>query len=261
MFFYSAKLIWMLLQPLTLFTLLLVIFAMAYAVTYRRIFARILFATVALFALIGVAPLGHNMLVALETQHKRPELGENEAIDGIIVLGGALRTQLSRHYGYPVINASGSRLSEFVHLLHRFPDAKAVFTGGSGDPFNQDISEAEDARAFIQRISPSIGTQRLVFEGESRNTFQNAVKSYKHIQPAADSTWALITSAYHMPRAMAVFRSQGWSEEIIAYPVDHRTDGQYKLLPNPNVQGNFEKLTIALHEYVGYIVYDLTDRL
>jgi uncharacterized SAM-binding protein YcdF (DUF218 family) len=152
-------------------------------------------------------------------------------------------------------------LSEFIHLLQRYPQAQGVFTGGSGDPFNQHLSAADYAGQLIQRISPSIDTQRIIFEGESRNTYQNAVKSYQRVGASQDATWLLITSASHMPRATAVFQSQGWPKRMIAYPVDHRTNGQYKLLPNLNVAGNFNTLEDALHEYIGYVIYALTDRI
>lgn len=62
---------------------------------------------------------------------------------------------------------------------------------------------------------------RITYEPEARNTFENAALTYRKLQPGPNEVWLLVTSAQHMPRAVGVFRKIGWA--LIPYPVDYQT--------------------------------------
>ena len=99
----------------------------------------------------------------------------------------------------------------------------------------------------------------MVFEDRSRNTFENAVYTKALVKPRKGEDWLLITSAYHMPRAMGIFRALGM--EPIAFPVDYRTYGDSNDF-RPPADGtlavrNFET---AAREWVGLLVYRLTGK-
>jgi uncharacterized SAM-binding protein YcdF (DUF218 family) len=69
----------------------------------------------------------------------------------------------------------------------------------------------------------------------------------------------LVTSSYHMPRAMGVFRAAGFPVE--AYPVDWRTRGpQDALRPFTSLGAGLERVDTATREWVGLLVYWLTGR-
>ena len=68
-----------------------------------------------------------------------------------------------------------------------------------------------------------VAHDRITAEEQSRNTIENAVFSRLIAQPKPGEHWLLVTSAFHMPRAIAAFRAAGFPVE--AYPVDWRTRG------------------------------------
>src|SRR5690606_12040838 len=92
--------------------------------------------------LIAVTSLSHVPLVVLENRFARPAVMPAR-VDGVIVLGGGLRPLLSLSRDEPVMLASGNvRLAAFVDLARRYPQARLIFTGGSGDIFAPSYTEA-----------------------------------------------------------------------------------------------------------------------
>jgi uncharacterized SAM-binding protein YcdF (DUF218 family) len=89
-----------------------------------------------------------------------------------------------------------------------------AFSGGSAELFGSETSEA----AVVKQVLGGLGVdlERVVFEDRSRNTFENARYSKDLIVPKPGECWLLITSAYHMPRAVGVFRKVGW--DVLPYP-------------------------------------------
>lgn len=235
------------LPPLNLITVVL-IFAVAVLLVVRykyiQIFAHILLAIVALiFLVFAVYPVGPWMLSPLEKQFEKT-WPLPQKIDGILVLGGALDADMSYEYNQTSLRDSAERLTEFIALVQDFPAAIHIYSGGKG--------EAKLARNLMRRMN--VDTRAMIFEDRSTNTYENIVLSKKLINPQAGETWVLVTSAWHMPRAMAVAKAQGW--DFIAYPVDHRTFGFiYPRNRSFDMLTNFQLATLALHEWVGLFVY------
>jgi uncharacterized SAM-binding protein YcdF (DUF218 family) len=100
---------------------------------------------------------------------------------------------------------------------------------------------------------------RITAEEQSRNTIENAVFSRLIANPKPSERWLLITSAYHMPRAMAAFRAAGFPVE--AYPVDWRTRGPADLVrPFGAISDGLGRTDTAVHEWLGLLAYRLTGR-
>jgi uncharacterized SAM-binding protein YcdF (DUF218 family) len=79
------------------------------------------------------------------------------------------------------------------------------------------------------------------------------------IKPRPGERWLLITSAYHMPRAVGCFRRAGLSVE--AYPVDWRTGGRRGLTtPSGSVAGGLDRADVAVREWLGLVAYWITGR-
>lgn len=212
---------------------------------------KILLIAAASFLFIGIVPIGYNMLVYLETRYERPQAMPRH-VDGIIVLGGTFNATLRDKTGKIAANSNINRLIDFVDLAQHYPKAKLIFTGGSGSLFQPDRKEADDAKEFLKMIG--FNTRRIIFERQSRNTYENIKYSKEIANPWKGDTWVLVTSASHMPRSMGAFTKQEWN--VIPYPSGPRTYGKYKFTPSIlGLLGSFITLDIAMKEFVGIIAY------
>lgn len=175
---------------------------------------------------------------------------------GVIVLGGALEPgYVWTVPGQSALNDAAERMTEVAPLLRRHPHLQVLFTGGEGELFGTGPSEAERARQFFQ--AQGVSADKLMFESESRTTFENAVLSRRVAGVDATKPWLLLTSAYHMPRSMAVFQKAGWS--VTAYPVDFRS-GLATPWSQYSMDQGVKRWRLALHEMLGLLAYRLAGR-
>ena len=103
-----------------------------------------------------------------------------------------------------------------------------------------------------------IDPEKVFFEDRSRNTYENAVFTHRMVQPKKHENWLLVTSAFHMPRSVGVFRKAGW--HILPYPVDYKTTGRDLFRLGFDFKGGVSGFAAALHECLGLLFYWLTDR-
>lgn len=255
MFFHLSKIVWALIQPLN-FILLLTVFAALLLWRKRVRPAKWLVSLAALyFLLVALTPLPQLLMHGLEKRF--PQLTQWPAqVDGVILLGGAQRPVLTRAHGQPQVNDAAETMLMFLALARRYPNAKAVFTGGSGDPLHQDLTEADTVRMFLSQQDFDPG--RVIYETNARNTYENAILSKRMVQPQPGETWLLVAGAAHMPRAMGVFRQAQW--QVVPVPVNYEATAPSSFRPGLNVEVPMRTLTLALHEWIGLTVYYLTGK-
>ncbi|MGC9418240.1 MAG: YdcF family protein [Rhodovulum sp.] len=256
-FFIASKLVG---AALKVETWLLVLALIAFWASLRDWFRAVRIASAALVLAIfgiGFLPLGDVLLRPVETVF--PVNGTPGAIDGIIVLGGGEDVPASRQSGQPQLGEGGDRYIAALALARRHPEARVLFAGGSGrlrDVAGAEISEAAIAERIFR--AQGIAPERLLFESRSRNTAENARLGHALAAPEADERWVLVTSAFHMPRAMRSFATAGWVG-IVPFPVDYRTrawsDGV-----GWNFGRNLALMNTALREWVGRAAYAVTGR-
>jgi uncharacterized SAM-binding protein YcdF (DUF218 family) len=248
--FIVGKLVWALLQPGNLLTLCLVAGVLFFLVSRGRR-GKVLVGLSALgFVLLAVAPIGPAILLALEERFPRPAQLPDR-IDGILLLGGAVEPALSLSFGETVFNSAVARVLGAVSLARRHPEAKLVLVSGEGGFFPVGYSEARATLGFV--VDEGIAPARILLEEKSRSTHENAVYTKELFRPAPGETWVLVTSAYHMPRAVASFRGAGWS--VIPYPVDFKVDPRTGLNPNFNLLDGLTASTLAGKEWTGLVGY------
>jgi uncharacterized SAM-binding protein YcdF (DUF218 family) len=256
-FFIASKLIGALLRPDTWIVLALAVIVLALVMNRRRLAIWAGSITLTLLIALAILPLGDLLLQPIErTYPAEPSL---DWVDGIIVLGGGEDGRASAFWGQMQLNEGGDRYSAALALARRFPQARVLFTGGSGalrDLMGAETSEAEMAGRFF--LNQGIAPERLLLEGQSRNTAENARLSLALAAPAPGETWVLLTSAFHMPRAMRSFEAAGWTG-LVPWPVDYRTSAFADGI-GWNLTRNLQVLTTAIHEQVGQIAYRLTGR-
>jgi len=158
---------------------------------------------------LAVLPFGELLLQPIErTYPANPHLSK---VDGIIVLGGGEDISATAYWGQTQFNEGAERFTAALALARQFPDARVLFTGGSAalrDIVSAGLSEAEAAKAFF--VAQGLDPVRLLLEDASRNTTENARLSLSIARPEAGQTWVLVTSAFHMPRAVRSFEVAGW---------------------------------------------------
>ncbi len=207
---------------------------------------RALIAGIGISAVIGWMPLPDALLRQLESEYPAPQ-GSLQPYVGMVVLGGAIGVpygeQDVRRY---TLDASAQRMTAPVALLRQYPHLLLLFSGGQSDVIARETSVADAAREFY--VSMGLPPDRLLYERAARNTYENAVLSAK--VPGVDKTqpWLLVTSAWHMPRSMALFQREGWN--VTPYPVDYRT-GSYTPWTNFSIAEGALRWEMLLHEVVG----------
>ncbi|MFZ0694133.1 MAG: YdcF family protein, partial [Alphaproteobacteria bacterium] len=107
------------------------------------------------------------------------------------------------------------------------------------------------AKDFINELDTS--GRAIIFEDQARNTFENAVFTRGLVGPKPGEHWILVCQAIAMPRAVGVFRKAGW--DVIPFPAGYLTAGRDRAFLSFDLTGGFRLATLALHEWVGLIVY------
>jgi uncharacterized SAM-binding protein YcdF (DUF218 family) len=256
-FYILSKVLWFLFQPSSLIALMIV-GGLLIAARYRSAAQRLIWTGAALLVVLGLSPIGGALIVPLEERFPRPDLSKpGTRVDGIIVLGGAEDPRGGALRGVMSFNEAGERLAEAVVLARHFPNAKLVFSGGSAELLSTKPPEAEAAGLIFTELG--IAPDRLIAEAKSRNTHENAIFTRDLVKPQANEHWLLVTSAFHMPRAMGCFRKAGFAVE--AFPVDYRTSGYDELLqPFPSIPEGLRRIDVVFKEYAGLLTYYLSGR-
>jgi uncharacterized SAM-binding protein YcdF (DUF218 family) len=256
-FFLLSKTLGRLLLPSNLLVSLgvvgLILLLTRFASTGRKLVA----ASSLLLAVCGFLPIGNLLLYPLETRFP-PWDNSRGPPDGIVVLGGAIDPDMSALHGAPVFGPSVDRIIATTDLAHRYPNARIVISGGNADldPGNQ-AREAD----FTLPVLESFGVtrDRLIIERRSRNTQENAEFSRIVAAPKRGELWLLVTSAYHMPRAIGIFRKVGFTVE--PYPVDWRVGGRDDLLKfSVSFIGGLGRVDTAAREWMGLTAYWITGK-
>lgn len=250
LFFIASKLFWLVFQPES-WLLLLLGAGLWFLTRGRLLVARACIITaLGLILVIGFVPIGKLLVKPLEGRFPAaPALLKPTAI---IVLGGGEDARMSAASTLPELNDAGERLILGVALAQEFPEAKLVFTGGSGNLINQGVSGAHILFKYF-----GIPEDRILLEAKARNTAENASLSRDLVENVTEGPWILVTSAFHMPRSIGAFCSAGW-RNLVPYPVDYRAADRIGF--SWSFTDNLALLNIGLKEWIGLIVYNGTGR-
>jgi uncharacterized SAM-binding protein YcdF (DUF218 family) len=256
MFFVLAKILGFFALPSNILISLGLLGIVLMATRFARAGRRLAVTALILIALVGLSPLGNAIILPLEERFP-PWDASRGAPAGIISLGGALDTVVSPVRGEVALNEAAERMTAIAELARRYPDARIVFSGGSGRLIYGGVTEAELAGLLFESFG--IAKARIVLESKSRDTDENARFTRELVQPKPGERWLLVTSAHHMPRSVGVFRAAGFPVE--AFPVDYRTRGAIDMLrPFSTLGDGLRRTDTAAREWVGLVVYRMTGR-
>lgn len=248
--FLASKLLAVLIEPL--FWVLLLLLTGVLLGGRRARMGRTLSALALLALLLSGWTSGPEALLrALESRYERPPEQALQHFAGIVVLGGALSSpELWEAHPQVGLNDQAERMTEAVALMRSHPNLRLLFTGGNAKISGEGVSEAQRAKVFFEAMG--VDPARVGYESASRNSYENALLTAS--MPGVDKTqpWLLLTSAFHLPRAMGVFTHAGWN--VSPWPVDYRTTAHdswfdFSLHYGPAMW------QLALHEWLGYAAY------
>lgn len=223
---------------------------------WRRLGLWLAVSGVVLTAILGFSPIGNILLLPLTERFPVWDARHGDP-DGIIVLGGSIDADISSVRNSIELDSSAERVMAMITLAHRFPHARVVFSGGSGNLISEPVPEAPYARKLLADLGMT--GERFIFEDASRTTYENAVYSYDLVKPKPGERWLLVTSASHMPRSIGTFRKAGF--EVEAFPVDWQTRGWSDAWqPFRKLSTGLGRADTAMREWSGLVVYWLTGR-
>jgi uncharacterized SAM-binding protein YcdF (DUF218 family) len=252
-FFLLSKILVPLETPSDLLLLLLIVgIGLAWSSHFRRTGLIIVTAVVAIFSVIALFPVSSWIGAPLEDRFPRPSTLPQH-VDGIVVLGGAVKPGITEKRGLPSLNSRAERMTEFVRLAKLYPEARLVFSGGSGllESQRPKMTEADTARLFFQQQGLDI--HRITFENRSRNTYENVVFTKALVKPLPEQVWILVSSAQDMPRSVGIFRKQEWP--VFPVPVAYKTGDQ-----SDHLSDDLSAIDDNVHEWLGLVVYYLTGK-
>jgi uncharacterized SAM-binding protein YcdF (DUF218 family) len=257
LFFFLSKTIGVILLPVNFLIGIGLIGALLLATRFAALGRRLMVASIVALAICGFSPLGNWLLYPLESRFP-PWDASRGAPDGIIVLGGSIDADLSEAHGETVVRSAADRIIAATELARRYPNARILFSGGSANLISNDAREADYAGAAFESLG--VAKTRLIIERRSRNTQENAEFSRAMVEPKSGERWLLLTSAFHMPRSVGLFRKAGFNIE--PYPVDWRVGGRRDLLAFSSIATDgLGRVEVGLREWLGLIAYRATGKI
>jgi uncharacterized SAM-binding protein YcdF (DUF218 family) len=204
--FYLLKILNFFINPL--YILSSVIFIQLFIIFFSKSKKLVIFFSklfLILFLFFGYSPLSNFLLSEIE-DYIQPSKYPVQQLTGVIVLGGSFNSGLeSKERNEVSINSSAERLTKVLEIYKKNPRLLILFSGFSRELKPQGWSDSDMAKKFF--LDQGVKIDNLIFENQSRNTFEN-IKYSKDIIINYKGTWGLITSANHMPRSFFTFKNK-----------------------------------------------------
>ena len=260
MFIFLSKLLPLFVYPLG-FACILLILALVSGTNNKRSKTYMILTLVILW--LGSTSGVSNLLArSLEWRYKPPE--EIPSGEAIVLLGGGTEPAAYPRSGVE-INGAGDRVLYAAQLYKEGKAPLILLSGGEIIWLNDgSATPAEDMTQMLTSLG--VPTEALIIEDRSRNTYENALYAKELLAEKGINKILLVTSAMHMPRAVALFEAQGF--KVMPLPVD------YSVVENESVENqdgvlitkilniipgasNLALTTNTLKEYLGSFIYQL----
>ncbi|NBX67695.1 MAG: YdcF family protein [Proteobacteria bacterium] len=207
-----------------------------------------------LFLFLFSSPaLSNSLLLKLETQFPALAVTAPEPADAIVVLGGTV-VPAKKPREQPE-EPHGERLSRAAQLFLFKKSSLIIVSGGTAFPFLEKKPQPESMSMKEYLTNFQIPKTQIIEESKSRNTEENALYTAQILKTLNLRTIILVTSAYHMPRAMKWFNRIG--VKITPFPTDFKSESAFKwksVFPSPEGLVNF---SLALKEYLGLLAFSV----
>lgn len=256
--YHLSKLLTRLASPLPIALLLLLVAFVLLARGRTRTARCWLGAGLGLLWIASTPVVSFHAVHSLEAPFPAVAIADTPAADAIVLLGGGLSPPRAPHQRIE-LNEAVDRIFHAAHLL-RAGKAPFVIASGGGVDYTEGMPRPADSMGDVL-VELGVPRDAVVLERQSRTTAENALYSKPLLEERGAHRILLVTSAAHMRRSVAVFRSLGF--EVIPAPTDFATTTvDYANLgawiPDP---GALTSTTAALKEYAGILVYRLRGQI
>lgn len=248
-------------------TLIAAAFAIGIVLVWRnrkRSGLRILVGALVVYALLSLDPIANELAWTLERRYATsPSLdAHRDAVAIVILAGGATEADSRRDVG-ELSGSSWRRLWGGINAYRALDGTiPMLYSGGSGDPFNAVSHEAELARSYA--LAAGISADAFKIETMSRTTYESGTAVARFLREQKSDAGVLkvllVTSAWHMPRALAVFERFGMEAVPVSVDVTSRTVRVNPLSLLPSVDA-FSTSVLSIHEWIGIVGYRLLGRI
>jgi uncharacterized SAM-binding protein YcdF (DUF218 family) len=249
-----AKLVGFLIEPVNAVALLVVVGTALALLRRRRPAAVMLSVAAAVFLALTVTPLPEWLMRTLEDRFPPVPYAAAD-LAGAVVLGGATGSgELAAARDTYLLGDPAERLTAAAGLRRRHPELTIVISGFSQAVDHRGLAESDMTRRLMADLG--FPPDAFRYEERSRTTHENARNTAARY--AGDGRWLLVTSAYHMPRAVASFRAHG--VEVVPYPVDWRAPAVAGRRWIRSGSDRLDWARVAVKEWVGLAAYRLLGR-
>lgn len=202
-----------------------------------------------------------NILVGLiESRYPpfSPEVGKT--FDVIVVLGGGVAGKGTLRPTDELSGASEKRTVCGAELFAKKLAPRILFSGRGWAFSGDEPSEGSVMKAFAVQLG--VPAEASLIEAQSRNTYENAIEAKRIV---GDASILLVTSAAHIPRALGLFRKQGF--EVTPFPCGYLVANQpgeawsgdpFDLIPDLDA---FSRSSMVITEFVGLLVYRISGKI
>ena len=255
--FYLSKIINFFINPLhILFIIILIQLFIIFFIESKKLVFFFSKLFLILFLFFSYIPLSNFLLSKIE-DYIQPSKYPTQQLTGVVVLGGSFETGLeSKERNQVFLNSFAERLTKALEIYKKNPKVLILFSGYSNKLKPTGWNESDMAKKFF--LDQGVRFENLIFENQSRNTFEN-IKYSKDIIANYKGTWGLITSANHMPRSYYTFKRQGLILEPII--VDYKTGTSPAFWINFDIEKGLVNWKLILHEIVGISYYKITSKI
>jgi uncharacterized SAM-binding protein YcdF (DUF218 family) len=255
--FYLSKILNFFINPLyILYSIILIQLSIIFFIQSKKLVIFFSKFFLILFLFFGYSPLSNFLLSKIE-DYIQPSKYPIQQLTGVVVLGGSFGKGLeSKERNEVFLNSSAERLTKALEIYKKNPRILILFSGFSNAVKTQGWSDSDMAKKFF--LDQGVKIDNLIFENQSRNTFEN-IKYSKDIISNYKGTWGLITSANHMPRSFFAFKKQGLILEPIN--VDYKTGTSRMFWINYDISSGLTNWNFIFHELIGIAYYKVTNKI
>lgn len=218
----------------------------------NNLLSKLLRINIVLLLIISFIPIGKIGIGYLEKDYIIQD--STNKIVNIIVLSGSEDFISTKKTGKLSLNTASIRLITSIDLANKYKDSTIYFIGGNGYIDKNSFSEISVAQKFYKAMNFDLN--RINFVGNSRNTIEN-FNEIKKLYLEDDSS-VLITSAFHMKRALIISKEYGIN--LIPYAVDYKSIKSNSLIniyQDFNVVSNLSSFNLFFREILGIIVFKI----